>query len=130
MKRQIPSEHQTERHRQEAAQATQDLARQAARRKLLAAVDQLLKTEAGREVWAHLYDACGFKKSSLTRVANGDVAPLSTECKEAQRLIYLDLRKLATPELLAKAEFFAEYGDPTAASDDKLKKGGTKNADA
>ena len=71
-------------------------------------VDAVLRTESGRAFWAHLFHECGYNVSSLTRKADGDVASLPTECKEAQRLVYINLRKLASRELLAKAEELAE----------------------
>ena len=74
------------------------------------AFDWLLKQENGRIVWAKIFDLCGYNKSSLSYFAGGDVAPLKTDCKEAQRLIYMELRKMVSPDLLAKAEFEAEFG--------------------
>lgn len=73
------------------------------------AVDAVLRTEYGRKVWAHLAKRCGFFQSSLSRRADGEIAALSTEAKEAQRLIYLEFRDLASPELRAVAEQLAEF---------------------
>lgn len=85
------------------------------------AVDEVLKTPAGRRVWAALFHACGYSVSSLTTRPDGEVAPLSTECKEAQRLIYINLRKLASRELLRGAEDFAEYEDGQSPSPEEKK---------
>lgn len=81
--------------------------------RLRIAVDAVLKTENGKVLWAHLFDVCGYSISSLTKKLDGDVSVLSTECKEAQRLIYINLRKLPTRELLAAAEAVAEFQDVT-----------------
>lgn len=70
-------------------------------------IDAVLQTESGREFVAWLHDACGFNVTSLVRQPDGEIAPLSTECKEAQRLVYLNIRKLATRELIVKAEDLA-----------------------
>jgi hypothetical protein len=51
---------------------------------------------------------CGFFQTSLTRKSDGEVAELSTECKEAQRLLYLELRRRAPRTLLREAEDLAE----------------------
>lgn len=75
------------------------------------AVNALLKTPHGRTFWAHLFEVCGYNVSSLTKRGDGDIAVLSTECKEAQRLIYINLRKLASRELLAPVEDAAESDD-------------------
>ncbi len=77
--------------------------------KLAKSIDEVLRTEPGRVVWAHLFHICGYNQSSLTlNRQTGDVAVLSTECKEAQRRIYLDLRNRASRELRAVAEELAE----------------------
>lgn len=75
-------------------------------------VNAVLQTESGKALWAHLFHECGYNVTSLTRKADGEVAALSTECKEAQRLIYIGLRKLADRGLLAKAEELAEAPAP------------------
>lgn len=79
--------------------------------RLRIAVSVVLKSEHGKIFWAHLFKECGYNLSSLTRKLDGEVAPLSTECKEAQRLIYINLRKLAPRELLIAAEDAAESQD-------------------
>lgn len=77
--------------------------------RLRVAADEVLKTEAGQLLWAELFRLCGYNESSLSHRADGEVAELATEAKEAQRFIYLRMRELASPELLAAAEFYAEY---------------------
>lgn len=71
-------------------------------------IDVVLSTEDGRALWAYLFHACGYNATSLTIKGDREVAQLSTECKEAQRKIYIDLRNLASRELRAKAEELAE----------------------
>lgn len=79
--------------------------------RLRIAVDFILKNEHGKIFWAHLFRECGYNLSSLTRKTDGDIAVLSTECKEAQRLVYINLRKLASRELLVAVEDAAESKD-------------------
>jgi hypothetical protein len=81
--------------------------------RLRIAISVVLKSEHGKILWAHLFRECGYNLSSLTRKLDGEVAPLSTECKEAQRLIYINLRKLAPRELLIAVEDAAESQDVT-----------------
>lgn len=68
------------------------------------AADAVLRTDAGRKFWGLLAKRMGFFASSIRRKADGEIAPLSTEALEAQRLIYLELRTLPTFELLIAAE--------------------------
>lgn len=68
------------------------------------AADIVLRTDAGRKMWGLLAKRMGFFASSIRRKADGEIAPLSTEALEAQRLIYLELRTLPTFELLIAAE--------------------------
>lgn len=108
--RQLPSQHEKERAQREIedlARAT-EARRQETRR--LAAFDWMLKQENGRVVWAWLFDRCGYNKPVLMRMAGGDIAPLSTEAAAAQREVYRDMRRLVSPELLAQAEYEAEFG--------------------
>lgn len=108
--KQLPSEHQAERIKaeQEINKAIEERQRQEARER--AAFDWLLKQENGRIVWGVIFRLCGYNKPSLSFFAAGDVAPLKTECKDAQRIVYLELRKMVPPELLAQAEYEAEFG--------------------
>lgn len=76
--------------------------------RLRIAVDAVLKSEHGKILWAYLFEACGYNVSSLTKKLDGDISVLSTECKEAQRLVYINLRKLAPRALLVAVEDAAE----------------------
>ena len=104
------------RHQAQAAKAVDRAAAVAAgaekqkrkRQNLLRAVDEVLKSAAGQIFWAHLFEISGYSVSSLTKKADGEIAELSTECKEAQRLLYINLRKLPSRELLRAAEAYAE----------------------
>lgn len=72
-------------------------------------IDAVLRTESGRALWAALFHACGYNVSSLRfNQQTGEIAVLSTECYEAQRRVYINLRRLASRELLAVAEQLAE----------------------
>lgn len=109
--RTLPSEHERARQSLEKAAVERDeeIKRKEARK--LAAFDWLLQQENGRIVWAWLFERCGYNKPVLMRMAGGDIAPVSTECAAAQREVYRDLRKMiSAPELLAAAEFEAEFG--------------------
>ena len=119
MKRQLPSQHEATRLTQESGERAAAEARQREAGRVRQAFDWLLKQENGRIVWAKIFDLCGYNKSSLSYFAGGDVAPLKTDCKEAQRLIYMELRKMVSPDLLAKAEFEAEFGTPEPAKGEK-----------
>ena len=68
------------------------------------AVDAILKTEEGRRVWGLLFRLTGYNQSSLIRRTDGEVSALSTECMEAQRLIYIKLRKKASLAVLLPVE--------------------------
>ena len=80
----------------------------AADEKLNAQIDAVLRTEEGQAFWAHLANFCGFFVSSLKRKADGEIAVSTTECLEAQRNVYLQLRKRPSRELLRRAEDLAE----------------------
>lgn len=77
-------------------------------REFAKAADAVLRTEQGRKLWSLLAHRMGFFKSSIRRKADGEIASLSTEALEAQRLVYLELRTLPTYELLAAAEQLAD----------------------
>ena len=79
-----------------------------AERRLRSAVDAVLKTEPGRVLWAHLFQVCGYNITSLEHRTDGELAPLATEAREAQRLIYIRLRSLPSRALREAAEIFAE----------------------
>jgi hypothetical protein len=104
------------------AQAAEEAGRRKEAR-LLRAFDWLLRQENGRLVWAWLFDRCGYNKPGLLRLPGGDVAALSTECVAAQREIYRELRKKVPPELLAKVEYEAEFGEVKPEEIEKGEKG-------
>jgi hypothetical protein len=112
----MPSPEETPRHRASAEESARRRAaaalvaeeRKRRESEIRVAVDVVLRTAAGRKLWAYLFHACGYSVTSLSHRADGEVAGVATECKEAQRLIYLNLRKLASPELRAQAELEAE----------------------
>lgn len=109
--RDIPSNHEAVRLALEADKRKQDEERNRKAARVLAAFDWILKQEDGRIVWGWLFERCGYNKAILLRAAGGDVAPISTECAAAQREVYRDLRKMiSAPELLAQAEYEAEFG--------------------
>ena len=108
--RPLPSDHAVAREAAETRVAADADEKRRREVRLRVAFDWLLQQENGRIVWAHIFNLCGYNKSSLAYFAAGDVAPMKTECKEAQRLIYMDLRKMVASTLLAKAEFEAEFG--------------------
>ena len=112
--RPLPSEHAAAASAAETARLAEAEEKRRKEGRLRQAFDWLLRQENGRLVWAKIFDLCGYNKSSLAYFAAGDVAPMKTECKEAQRLIYMDLRKLVPPELLVEAEYEAEFGPKIA----------------
>jgi hypothetical protein len=108
--KQLPSEHEKEKAaHDELMKDAQEAARREAAR-LRQSVDVVLKTEAGQVMWGFLFRVCGYNKTSLTRKTDNDISEMSTSCKEAQRLVYIELRKLASPEILARTEQVAEFG--------------------
>lgn len=64
--------------------------------------------DAGREFMAWLARRCGQFQSSLTRKADGEVAELATEAKEAQRLIWVEVRDALSIEGRHGIESLAE----------------------
>lgn len=88
--------------------------------KLRSAVDAMLRSEAGQIVWVHLFHLCGYNQSSLVRRSDGELAPLATEAQEAQRLVYLKLRSLASRGLLVKVEDDAESAMEETTKEEKL----------
>ena len=75
------------------------------------AVDAVLQTEPGRVLWAHLFNICGYNRSSLAvDPRSGDAMTQATQHNEAMRMVYLKMRSLVSPEVLVKAERLAEFG--------------------
>lgn len=73
-------------------------------RKLRQVINTVLKTAAGRDLFRHLHEICGFAKSSITVMSSGEVATEATVYNEARRGIYLNVRNRAAPELLIPIE--------------------------
>ena len=71
-------------------------------------VDGVLRTDAGKRFFIHMWNRCGFAKSSLVHKRDGDINEDSTKALEAQRLIYLEMRNAASLELLLPVEETAE----------------------
>jgi hypothetical protein len=119
MAQKLPSEHEADRLKvQEFAAAQEDLAKREEAR-LCGAVDEVLKNPQLRPLWSFLFKRCHYAGPVLMRMAGGDIAPISTEVAAAQREVYRDLRKMAAPELLNKAEFEAEFGVKEEVKGDK-----------
>lgn len=78
------------------------------------AVDQILKTEAGRILFSYLFHLCGYNRSSIAvDPVSGEVQTVATQHNEAMRLVYLKLRSKASRALLAPVEDAAESTDAT-----------------
>lgn len=119
MGQKLPSKHEADRLKvQEFADAQFETAKREEAR-LRGAIDEILKNPQLRPAWAFLFKRCHYAGPVLMRMAGGDIAPISTEVAAAQREVYRDLRKLAAPELLAKAEFEAEFGVKEEVKGDK-----------
>ena len=72
-------------------------------------VDAVLRTPEGRALFAHLFNVCGYNRSStVADPANGAVLAESTAYNEARRGVYIHLRQLASYDLLKAAEEIAE----------------------
>lgn len=77
--------------------------------KLKQATDAVLRSEAGRILFAHLYSYLGFDKTSLVvDRSTGGVELVTSAINEARRDVYLHLRSLGSRELVAVAEEQAE----------------------
>lgn len=77
--------------------------------KLRVAVDEMLRTPAGRAVMIFLFHLCGYNRSSIAADPyTGEVQTVATQHNEAMRLVYLKLRAKASRELLAPVEAEAE----------------------
>ncbi len=77
--------------------------------KLHKSVDEVLRSEAGRTLFAHLFSICGYNASStVVNPATGEVNAEATTYNEARRGVYLHLRRLASYDLLKPAEELAE----------------------
>lgn len=81
------------------------------------AIDVMLRTPEGREVFMHLFRVCGYNKTNLRRDAMGKVETDAMLFLEAQREIYISLRTLMSPELRVPME--AEADLPILAEEKK-----------
>ncbi len=79
-------------------------------------VDAVISTDPGKRLFVWLHNRLGFTKSSLSRKRDGAIDEESTSAMEAQRLVYLELRRAASLELLAPVEEMAERQDRLAAT--------------
>lgn len=106
----LPSEREQIRIELKAAKDESEEERQREQERLRRSVEAVLKTDAGKELWAWIYHRCGWASQILTVGKDGDIATINTECLAAQREVYRDLRQLAPRELRVRAEEFAEFG--------------------
>ena len=80
---------------------------------LTAAIDAVLSTDPGRKLFALL-----FKLSAYNRVVsaidnrNSEILPASSAYNDGRRSLYVDLRQLASYDLLKPAEELAERPEP------------------
>jgi hypothetical protein len=90
--------------------------------KLHKSVDEVLRSEAGRTLFAHLFNICGYNASStVVNPVTGEVSPEATTYNEARRGVYLHLRRLASYDLLKAAEELAEKPSPLSEAKSKEK---------
>jgi hypothetical protein len=83
--------------------------RLAEERKLCQAIDAVLKTDAGRVLWAELFTRAGYNKSSIVvNPMTGEVKTEATVYNESRRKFYIELRERASPSLLLPVEEMAE----------------------
>lgn len=84
-------------------------------------VSKAAGTEAGRDLLAHLARRCGQFQTSISRMADGEIASLSTEAKEAQRLIWLELRAMMPVSMRHSIEEMAETPVPVKPQEERKK---------
>jgi len=98
--------------------------RDAEEERLHAAVDNVLRTEAGRIVFKYLFKICGYNQSSIVvNPHTAEVNERSVIYNEARRGIYIQLRRQATHNLLAPMEEAVETEQSVPAI---IKEGETK----
>ncbi len=73
--------------------------------KLKRDIDSVLRTEAGRGVFRHLFYICGYDKSSIAVDGLGVISSENVAYNEARRKVYIQLRNLASQSLLIPIEF-------------------------
>lgn len=70
----------------------------------LKAFAQVAATPAGVKVFQYLMEYCGFKHSSLTMTADGQLLTDAIVHNEAKRAVWLETRKLIPPKQLNAIE--------------------------
>ena len=77
--------------------------------RLSGAVDEVLKTESGRLVFIELFNICGYNRNDLALNSGTKTLDVQSSLYNmARRSVYIELRELATPELVRAAEALAE----------------------
>lgn len=89
---------------------------------LAKALETLAQLDEGRIVLAHLARRCGFFESGLLRKGDGEIASMATECKAAQRVIWVELRQQLPVAMRHAIEEFAEAPVPVAAHSEEERK--------
>ena len=91
------------------------------------ALDNVLRSEDGRTVMTHLFRICGYNRSSVVvNPQTGDIKVDGTVYNEARRAVYLQLRRMASPVLLAPVEEAAELADASVFEKKKIEEGEIK----
>ncbi len=79
--------------------------------KLRASVDEVLRTEAGRALFVHLFHICGYNQADIPQDALKHVDSGELLYNTTRRSIYVKLRALASRALLTPVEEAAEISD-------------------
>ena len=82
--------------------------REAFTKRLKTSIDDLLKTDSGRTLFTHLYHVCGYAQADVPLDKLGQVENGLLLYNATRRAIYINLRGLATKELLLPVELEAE----------------------
>lgn len=89
-------------------------------KELARAIDEVLRTDAGRTLFVFLHDICGYNKSEFTlNPVTREINPLASLYNAAQRGVYVRLRNLASYDLLKVAEELAETRGQAPQTDPK-----------
>lgn len=72
--------------------------------KLEGAVDEILRTESGRRVFAHLFQICEYNGNNLAVSSQKGVDTQASLYNMARRSVYIQMRKLGAPELVHAVE--------------------------
>ena len=81
-------------------------------RKVKAALDTVLKSDAGRTLFTHLFEACSYNRSSVAvDMKTGDYQPLASAFNDGRRSVYINLRdsELGTPTLMIGGLAYAGF---------------------